>query len=588
MKLPPLLAALLLACAPSLLFAQTGADACSTADPLAGQGSFAFDNSSATTGSQGQGESLCYLLGSSTVDSDVWFSWTAEVSGIATVSSCTSSVDTKLAAYPGGGCPAMGSALACNDDACGLQSEVSFPVAAGSAYMLQVGSFPGAPGGAGQLDLSITPGASNDACATPDVIAGQGSFAFDNGGATTGLEGQSEALCYSLGSSAIERDVWFRWTADATGTAVIATCGSGIDTRLAGYVGGSCPTGGGAIACNDDSCGLQSVLIGSVMAGQTLTLQIGSFPGASGGTGVLDISIQPQLTADDCATPQVLAGRGSFAFDTSIATTGIEGQSETLCYQFGSSGIAGDVWYEWTASTSGLAKVSTCGTPLDTKLAAYPAGGCPTDGTALACNDDSSACGGLQAELLFPVVAGSSYLLQLGHYPGASGGAGSFEVSVVPPAEPGTAYCFCDGGNSPCNNGGAADRGCANGSDSSGAQLMGAGIALVGADSVTLMASGLPPGQPGLYFQGMNQVNGGSGNPFGDGLRCTGGDVRRLGVSFSDASGNSDTSGFAQPISVLGGVALGDQRNYQLWYRDPVGSPCGNLFNLSNGYAVQW
>ena len=40
-----------------------------------------------------------------------------------------------------------------------------------------------------------------------------------------------------------------------------------------------------------------------------------------------------------------------------------------------------------------------------------------------------------------------------------------------------------------------------------------------------------------------------------------------------------------------GGVAAGDTRRYQCWYRTPGSPPCGvgvNDFNLSNGYEITW
>ena len=92
---------------------------------------------------------------------------------------------------------------------------------------------------------------------------------------------------------------------------------------------------------------------------------------------------------DDCNLPDVIAGAGSFFFDNSLATTGTEGQSESICYAFGSTVVSTDVWFDWTATFSGFAMVDTCGSSVDTKIAAYPGAGCPTTGTALACNDDS-------------------------------------------------------------------------------------------------------------------------------------------------------------------------------------------------------
>jgi hypothetical protein len=587
MKVLQLLVALAATSSMCLVSAQAGSDSCTTPTAIAGQGSFAFDNTLATTGLEGQTEFLCYAFGTSAVNNDVWYSWTADITGTAVVSTCSASIDTKIASYPGGGCPTAGTSIACNDDACGLQSSITFPVTAGTAYMLQVGTFSASAFGTGNVDIGIFGPVVNDNCSAPTSIAGQGSFPFNQLGATTGTEGQAEALCYQFGTIGVDSDVWYSWTADASGTAVISTCTSGVDTKLAIYPGGGCPVAGSAIDCNDDSCGLQSQILPNVTQGTTYMIQLGVAPGATGGTGNLDIQIVPPLTANDCSTPDTISGQGSFAYINTIATTGVEGQSETLCYAFGTSAVNNDIWYSWTADATGPATVSTCaGATFDTKIAAYPGTGCPTAGSSLACNDDTC---GLQSEITFNVVAGTTYTLQIGTFSAATvGGAASFDISIVGPAEPGTAYCFCDSGNAPCGNSGTAGNGCANGSNAAGANLTGSGTATIGSDSLVLSATGLVPNQPGLYFQGNAAVNGGAGVIFGDGIRCAGTTVIRLGVAAADASGASSTAGFATSISVKGGVSTGDLRHYQLWYRDPAGSPCGALFNLTNGYSVQW
>ena len=56
----------------------------------------------------------------------------------------------------------------------------------------------------GQLNMGV-PGA--DDCSAPAAIAGGGVFNFDSSAATTGAEGQNEALCYSFGQSAITNDI---------------------------------------------------------------------------------------------------------------------------------------------------------------------------------------------------------------------------------------------------------------------------------------------------------------------------------------------------------------------------------------------
>ena len=152
---------------------------------------------------------------------------------------------------------------------------------------------------------------------------------------------------------------------------------------------------------------------------------------------------------------------------------------------------------------------------------------------------------------------------------------------------PGSSYCSGDGSATacPCSNTGGAGEGCAN-DTGSGAVLTGSGSASIFADDLVLSATNLTPG-PGLFFQGNNAVNSGNGNPFGDGLRCAGGGVRRLEVRFSN-SGNGFTTQTTVSVSTDGAVGAGQTKRYQYWYRDSGTSPCSSLFNLSNGYEISW
>jgi hypothetical protein len=161
-----------------------------------------------------------------------------------------------------------------------------------------------------------------------------------------------------------------------------------------------------------------------------------------------------------------------------------------------------------------------------------------------------------------------------------SGSAYLFDI----PSPLNAAYCFGDGTGTPCpcGNTGGPGEGCAN-DTGAGAVLSIQGSNSVSNDDLVLSTTGLPLG-PGLYFQGENAINSGNGNPFGDGLRCAGMDVTRLQVRFS-SGGAAQTS-----ISIVtkGDVSAGDTKRYQHWYRDTGTSPCGNLFNLTNGYEVTW
>lgn len=150
----------------------------------------------------------------------------------------------------------------------------------------------------------------------------------------------------------------------------------------------------------------------------------------------------------------------------------------------------------------------------------------------------------------------------------------------------GTPFCFGDDSGTlcPCGNTGGPGAGCAS-STGFGATLFGRGTASVSADALVFSAMNSVPGQPGLFFQGNDAINGGLGILFGDGLRCAGGGVRRLGVSFANAMGIAKST-FS--VATMGAVSAGDTRRYQWWYRDPAGSPCNSEFNLSNGIEFTW
>ena len=201
-----------------------------------------------------------------------------------------------------------------------------------------------------------------------------------------------------------------------------------------------------------------------------------------------------------------------------------------------------------------------------------------------------------------PAAAQESGLDDLAFYDGllsAADIAGLASGTLTPPdfgPEPGTGYCFADGSGTQCPCGNNSDgtvpgSGCANGASAAGAKLTASGDASLSNDTLVLSATGLDPNNSGLYFQANNDLS--PGNIWGDGLQCAGGQLKRLGVRFSSATGDSDTSAWATPISVkAGNVLAGDTKRYQLWYRDNSGGqPCGvgvNDFNATNGYEITW
>jgi len=90
--------------------------------------------------------------GGGTAPNDIWYTYTASCTGTATATLCGSSFDTRLAVYADAVCPAAVE-IACNDDLCGLQSQVSWCSEAGQAYFILVHGF-GDDEGTFELTLS--------------------------------------------------------------------------------------------------------------------------------------------------------------------------------------------------------------------------------------------------------------------------------------------------------------------------------------------------------------------------------------------------------------------------------------------------
>ncbi len=158
--------------------------------------------------------------------------------------------------------------------------------------------------------------------------------------------------------------------------------------------------------------------------------------------------------------------------------------------------------------------------------------------------------------------------------------------------DPGVVECSGDAGASscPCGNAGSTWHGCAHSFAASGARLSSSGLASVASDSFLLVGASLPSTTSVLFFQGTARVNGSAGVAFGDGLRCAGGNVRRLGTR--SATGGASSYGAPAgdaPISVAGAIpASGGTFHYQAWFRNAAPFCTSGVFNLTNGLRIAW
>ncbi|GAG37146.1 unnamed protein product, partial [marine sediment metagenome] len=209
----------------------------------------AFDTTEATI----DGPELCGR------SQNIWYCYTATCTGAATVSLCGSSFDTRLAIYNNGcsSTPTSDDMLRCNDDFCGRQSEVTFPVTAGNKYLIEVAGFNRNVFGAGVMNITCdgeaNPPANDDWYNALPVgpVGDISNLAFD----TTVATFDGPGICMNT------PNIWYCFTATSPYICdvTVGLCGSEFDTMLAVYNGcETSPTSNNLIECNDDACSYQS------------------------------------------------------------------------------------------------------------------------------------------------------------------------------------------------------------------------------------------------------------------------------------------------------------------------------------------
>ena len=350
---------------------------------------------------------------------NIWYCYTAPHTTNVTVSLCGSEFDTMLAIY--NGCdnfPILANLIDCNDDYCSRQSQITFAATAGNEYLIEVGGFDTeSRTGQGVLSIStdsIPPGDPvNDDCINAISIGNVTNLAF------TTQDAQDDGPGHCMTSP----NIWYCYTAPRTGEVTVSLCGSSYDTKLGVYNGCGCnPLPGNLIGCNDDFCSRQSELTFDAIAGNRYLIEIGGWTDADHGPGILNISSEggpfppPSGSNDDCQNAKLIGNVTGLTYDTSEATFDGPGRCMT----------SPNIWYIYTATCTGEATVSLCGSGYDTKLAVYNGGGCnPSQSRLIECNDDYC---GWQSEITFDVTAGQQYLIEVGGF-GDNTGQGLISVN---------------------------------------------------------------------------------------------------------------------------------------------------------------
>jgi len=163
-------------------------------------------------------------------------------------------------------------------------------------------------------------------------------------------------------------------------------------------------------------------------------------------------------------------------------------------------------------------------------------------------------------------------------------------VSLCDPGVNGVIDCPC--GNPPAGPG----RGCDNSSATGGAALGASGSAHVSTDSLVFTTSDERASATSILLQGDASIA--TGIVFGQGVRCTGGLMKRLyikvaanGVISAPDLAAGDPTVTARSSFLGAPIQAGDTRYYLVYYRDPVvlgGCFANSTYNATQTGQILW
>lgn len=388
-----------------------------------------------------------------------------------------------------------------------------------------------------------------DNCSSAQPIAGIGLFAFDNTGATT--DGAADCA-----GQPVRKDVWFDWTAPTTDPYVIDLCGlTALSTRVAVYDGTTCPATA-LLACNSVVCTFQSQAWFDAVAGQHYLFRVGSKPVGASGTGSFEVRVNPCSSSfddgleenDDCASAVAL-GNGSYP---GLYVSKVDFD-----------------WYQFDVAEGATLQVDTFFSHATGDIDIYLFEEC---GAQLAISGSASD----DEQIIWTNTGTCNQRVQLRveHWvPDLNGECNTYDMLVSGEG----AGSSCSFGTNYCSS--------TPNSTGSAATMSGSGSVSVGANNLVVHA-GPVPNQPGIFFYSAGQTNGGSGIPFGNGLRCAGNGtspIFRLPVTSTSTNQLSYAIDNTNPPSAAAQILSGSVFHFQAWFRDPG---LGVSFDLSDGLTL--
>ncbi|MCI0362911.1 MAG: hypothetical protein L0Y44_00275 [Phycisphaerales bacterium] len=393
----------------------------------------------------------CTSGGSGNFTRDVWFDYTATCAGVVTIDLCATSApvtDTVMAIYSGE-CAAL-TLVGCDDDSCGgvgppdLKSKATVNVTVGQQLKIRVGSWQASPAGAMLLTIGCGP-PDNDECvdAIPLAVGGSASGTL----ATAGFD--VAPVCNNVDAAAGR---WYTVLGNGH-TLTASTCTGPSQTwngQLSVYCGASCDALTCVTAANANTCNLlQETVSWCSLAEQTYWILVHTFSAPADGNYTLTISDgtacanpPPCAPLNDECSGAITVVNGINLGDNTGATTSAGIPGGGCAFQNDPTNFTRDVWFKYTATTTGVFVISTCdtsGSEVDDTVLSVLSGACGSL-TELACDDDS--CGDATNSLsrsVVPLTNGQQVLIRVGSW--GTSPAGPFLLTIGLQGAPCTFTC---------------------------------------------------------------------------------------------------------------------------------------------------
>ena len=267
------------------------------------------------------------------------------------------------------------------------------------------------------------PAPANDACS--------GAISLTNGSATNGTTVASTYVALTSDPYAYSSDVWYSFTAVSTGTITVSLSNSaGIDYDLFAYAT-NCPTDGTGIATGGltSSTSTESMTIAAT-SGVKYLIRVATWANASG-SAIVVTATQPLPPANDlCSLPAAITINGGGIAGTTIAATYTTLSNEPYT-------TYSDVWYSFTAPSTGTATVATTTSATDYDLSAYSS--CPTSAIAFVIGGNGISSSTTAESMSFAVTSGTVYYIRVGNTTSTAGSTFTITATMPVPAITGTA-----------------------------------------------------------------------------------------------------------------------------------------------------